>query len=222
MRQGRYKYILLAGAIAGAIVGFSIARPGHRVSIDHTLVQPMWISLGLYAVFGVYWSIAARNSAPIQTSEPWISTALHQFLVNASLLLIFVRVPGLTGRWLPDSFAFLIAGIAIQAGGTALAFWARRHLGSNWSAEVSAKVGHQLIRSGPYRILRHPIYTGVFAIHSGMALASGEWHAIVGMALLVAAYARKIQLEERIIDRTFGGEYDVYRQHSWALIPWVL
>lgn len=221
MGNGRYKYMLLAGAIAGAIA-VSVARPGSRFSVDRSLIQPIWFSLGLYAVFGIYWSIAAKDSAPAQTSEHWASTVLHQILVNASLLAIVIRVPGLTGRWLPDSIAFSIMGIAVQACGTLLAFWARRHLGSNWSAEVSAKVGHELVRSGPYRTLRHPIYTGMFLIHAGMTIASGEWHAVLGMGFLAITYARKIQLEEQMMDRTFGGEYTAYRQHSWALIPWVL
>src|SRR5437763_13564439 len=110
MKHGRYKYILLGGAIFGAIAGFAISRPGHQLAFDRTLLQPMWVSLGRYAVFGVYWSIAAKNSAPTASAEPWISTALHQLLVNASLLLMFVRVAGLTGRWLPDSFAFVVLG----------------------------------------------------------------------------------------------------------------
>jgi protein-S-isoprenylcysteine O-methyltransferase Ste14 len=220
MSRGRYKYIMLAGALVGAFVGFSMGRSGlHAI---RSMVQPMWISLALYGAFGVYWSAAAKNSAPTASAEPWISTATHQLLVNVSLLLMFLRLPGLSGRWLPDSITFTALGVAVQAAGTALAFWARKHLGSNWSAEVSAKVGHQLVQSGPYAMLRHPIYTGVFAIHSGMAIASGEYHALAGMAVLALAYSRKIRLEDETMGRLFGAEYTAYRAHSWALIPWVL
>ncbi len=220
MNRGRYKYILLVGAIAGAFVGFSMGRG--ELHAARSLVQPLWFSLALYALFGVYWSIAAKNSAPTASAEHWASTAIHQLMINASLLLIFVRIPGLTRRWLPDSFASTAIGIVVQASGIGLAFWARRHLGSNWSAEVSAKIGHQLIQSGPYRRLRHPIYTGVFLIHVGMAIASGESHALLALVVLSIAYARKIQMEEQIMGRTFRDAYDAYRQHSWALIPWVL
>ncbi len=221
--EGRYKHILIGagcGAIAGAfVVRSSTAVQGLRID---NLVQPLWVSMALVVAFSLYWTAAAKNSAPVKSSEHWASTVLHQLLINVALLLLFLRIPGLTGRWLPPSPFLVPVGIAIQAGATLLAIWARRHLGRNWSAEVSTKVDHQLIRSGPYKMLRHPIYTAMFGIYSGVAIASGEWHALAGVGLLAIAYSRKIMLEEQTMRRVFGTEYDAYRHDSWALIPWVL
>jgi protein-S-isoprenylcysteine O-methyltransferase Ste14 len=103
-----------------------------------------------------------------------------------------------------------------------LAFWARRHLGQNWSAAITAKVGHQLIRSGPYRIVRHPIYSAMLGMYVGTAVASGEWHALVGVIILALAYWRKIRLEERNLRTVFGDEFDAFRRDTWALIPWLI
>jgi protein-S-isoprenylcysteine O-methyltransferase Ste14 len=215
----RNMMILAASAVIGGIAGWVLVSVPPSVSKD--LFQPLRPSMALYVLFSLYWTIAARNSAPVKTSEHWASTMFHQVLVAASMLLLFVRVPGLTGRWLPLSPIFLGLGLAIQASATMLAIWARRHLGSNWSAEISAKVDHRLIRSGPYRLLRHPIYTAVFGINIGIAIASGEWHALAGIIVLSLSYWRKIHLEERNLRAVFGIEYEAYRRESWALIPWV-
>ena len=111
------------------------------------------------------------------------------------------------------------AGIAVEALGLLLAIWSRRHLGRYWSGEISIKVDHQLIRTGPYRLLRHPIYTGLLTMYAGAALVTGEWLAILGLAMAVFAYWRKIRLEETNLDVAFGPEYKAYRQDTWALIP---
>ena len=97
--------------------------------------------------------------------------------------------------------------------------WARRHLGQNWSGEITIKVDHQLIHSGPYGLLRHPIYTGLLAMYAGTALVTGEWLAIIGLAMSVFAYWRKIRLEEANLKAAFGADYDVYRRETWALVP---
>ena len=100
-----------------------------------------------------------------------------------------------------------------------LAFWARRHLGRNWSMRVEIKVNHELVRTGPYRLLRHPIYTAVVGMCAGTTLISGQWHAAVGVALVLIAYWRKIRMEEARLREAFGTKYDEYRRGTWGLIP---
>ena len=185
-------------------------------------VQPLWVSLAIYVAFSAYWTVEARNSAPVKRSESNRSRLVHQCLVNVSLALLFLRIPGLNGRWLPEAPALLPVGIAVQAVSVLLAVWARRHLGRNWSAAVTAKVDHVLIRSGPYRLVRHPIYTAMFGMYIGVAVASGEWHAFAAVILLAAAYWRKIRSEERNLDAIFGPAYEQYRNDTWALLPWLI
>ena len=220
MRSRTFVMVAVAAAFGG-LAGVVLSRKVLLGDIT-AVVQPLWVCLALFCGFSLYWTYAAKNSSTDQSGEPWASTILHQVLFNGALLFLFFRVPGLTGRWLPRLWWLMPAGILIQASALGLAIWARRHLGTNWSAAVVAKVDHQLIQTGPYRVIRHPIYTAMLGNHLGIAIASGEWHALVGLAMLALAYVRKINLEEQIMQRTFGAEHAAYRQSSWALIPWVL
>ena len=113
----------------------------------------------------------------------------------------------------------MAVGLAVETAGLFLAIWARRALGRNWSGEISIKFEHELIRIGPYRKLRHPIYTGLLAMYAGAALVTGEWLAIIGLAMALLAYGRKIGLEEVNLNAAFGAEYEAYRRESWALLP---
>ena len=99
---------------------------------------------------------------------------------------------------------------------------ARKHLGRNWSAEIASKVDHQLIKSGPYRLIRHPIYTGMLGMFVGTAFVSGELHGLVAVAMISVAYVRKIRLEEQNLRSVFGVQYDEYKKKSWALIPFLI
>lgn len=174
----------------------------------------------LWLIFSIYWTIASKNSAENKSSESKASTVFHQIVLNVALLLLFIPVPGLTSWFLPQRFHFLVAvGIIIQAGFFALAIWARQHLGRNWSAEVRIGEGHELVRTGPYRMLRHPIYTAMLGMFVGTAIASSQYHALVGVTILVLAYLRKTRLEEKIMRETFGAEWDSYQQNTWRLVP---
>lgn len=220
-QSGSSIILILAAAGVGAMMGAFLAVPGD-VSQIQGLVQPIWISLAIYFVFNLYWSVEARNTAPTKSSESPQSYLIHCLLINVSMVLLFLRVPGSAGRWLPAWSPLVPLGIAIEACFFLLAVWARRHLGRNWSGGVAAKVEHELVRSGPYRLVRHPIYTAILGMYIGIAVTSGEWHAMAGVFLLVAAYCRKIRLEEQVLHTLFGAQYDEYRRNSWALIPGLL
>jgi protein-S-isoprenylcysteine O-methyltransferase Ste14 len=115
--------------------------------------------------------------------------------------------------------AMMIAALAFEALGLALAVWARRTLGKHWSGKITIKVGHELIRSGPYRLVRHPIYTALLMIYAGTALVFGEMHSLLGFVLAVLAYMRKIRLEEANLARGLGEAYAAYRAETKALVP---
>lgn len=173
-----------------------------------------------WLLFSLYWEVAAKNSAEARSSESKTSRGLHVFLANVAILLEIAPIRGL-GRFLPVSHLLIAGGLAVELMGLFLAIWARRALGRNWSGEISIKVEHQLIRSGPYQWLRHPIYTGLLAMYLGAALVMGTWLAIVGLVMAGFAYWRKIRLEEANLEVAFGAEYDAYRRESWALVPWI-
>jgi protein-S-isoprenylcysteine O-methyltransferase Ste14 len=186
-------------------------------NIEFNRITPALI---LWVLFSIYWTVASKNSAKTQSSESKASTAFHQIILNVALLLLFIPLPTLRGWFLPQRFHFLVAaGAVIQVGGFILAAWARRHLGRNWSAEVRIGEGHELVRTGPYRMLRHPIYTAMLVMFIGTAVSSSQYHALLGVAMLVVAYLRKTRLEENILRETFGAEWDTYQRDTWRLVP---
>lgn len=207
------------GAVVGALRATGHALPALPVHMVFSL--GMKLSLALWVLFSIYWALAARDSAPTSSAESGWSRRLHLLLVNAALLLLVLPVPGLTWRFLPAHPFLMADGLATQASFILFAVWARRHLGSNWSGEVRIAAGHQLVRSGPYHFLRHPIYTAVLGMYCGTALVSGEIHALLALLLVTLAYWRKIRLEERALAETFGADHEAYRRHTWALIPGV-
>lgn len=203
--------IVLLALLGLVIVLLIYSKPSLRM----TLSAALWIG------FVWYWSAAARGAAPAQTSESRASRRLHQILMNGALLLLFVPVPGLRQRFLPASTILVATGLALQATFALLAVWARRHLGRNWSGAITVAVDHALVRTGPYRVVRHPIYSAMLGMFLGTAVVSGEWHALLALAMIAVAYWRKIRLEEQSLRGVFGPAYDAYRRESWALVPGV-
>ena len=210
--QGRTATLVLLLALA-AIGAFLVwLRPTLRMS----LAAALWIA------FVVYWGAAARHAAPTVQAESPASRAWHSRLLNFSLLLLFLPVPWLRTRFLPLTPVIVAVGLGVQALGALLAAWARWHLGRNWSGPVSVVLDHQLVRSGPYRLVRHPIYAAMLVMYAGVCLVSGELHALAGLAVLIAAYCRKIRQEERTMRDAFGSAYDDYRKNTWAVVPGLL
>lgn len=224
--------IIVASALVGAAIGFRLpARlkdPAFRhgtswYSVDSAL-EGHWgfliACIAGWALFSLYWEVEAKKAAAAKSSESHVSRGVHVLLVNLAQLMVLAPIRGL-GRDLPVSSLVMASGLLVQAMGTFLAVWARRHLGRNWSGRIAINVEHQLVRSGPYRRLRHPIYTGLLAMYIGPAIVTGEWLGLVGVALAMAAYWRKVRLEEAALLAAFDGEYEEYRRASWALVPGV-
>jgi protein-S-isoprenylcysteine O-methyltransferase Ste14 len=211
--------IAIAAAIGGCIGGF-----GRKLRIlPHwqAFAPAMLASIALWVVFSVYWSVASKDKAPTRTGESILSRQMHVITINVALLILLFPIPGLTGRILPDTPLLHAAGLVIQAGFLGLAVWARRHLGTNWSGEVRIARGHELVRSGPYAYVRHPIYTALVGMYIGTAIVSGQIHALVALAITLLAYWRKIRLEERALADAFPGDHERYRNETWAWIPGV-
>jgi protein-S-isoprenylcysteine O-methyltransferase len=112
-----------------------------------------------------------------------------------------------------------LVAIFLTAGGMAVAFWARAYLGRNWSSAPTIKERHELIRGGPYRFVRHPIYTGLLLAMVGTFLANGRVRGALGVLLVWYAWTIKSRMEEEFMVRTFGAEYVDYRRTTGALIP---
>jgi protein-S-isoprenylcysteine O-methyltransferase Ste14 len=103
-----------------------------------------------------------------------------------------------------------------------LAVWARVFLGANWSATVTIKQDHEIIRNGPYALVRHPIYSGFLLGMLGTAIAIGEVRGLIAWGLAFLGWWLKLQTEERFLLEQFGTQYLKYRKETKALIPFVL
>ena len=136
----------------------------------------MLAAIAMWALFGMYWEIKAKSASETKRSESRGSRSIHVTLVSLAQLLIFLPVPGLRARILPASFYVPAMGLLMEILFLMLAVWARELLGRNWSGAVSAKHDHELVRSGPYAVVRHPIYTAMLGAYASMTLVAGEMH----------------------------------------------
>jgi protein-S-isoprenylcysteine O-methyltransferase Ste14 len=222
-RTGKRFLTVMLLAVAGGIVGGTLVRrSGAHARPTPAILhfsRGMIAAIVLICLFDMYWSAAAKNSAPAHSSESRSSRGFHLAVLNGGVLLLILSVPGLTHRLLPASPLVTTLGLAVELAGIAFAIWSRRHLGSNWSGEVRLASGHQLVRSGPYAHIRHPIYTGVLLMYLGVMLVSGEIHAVIAVAVILLAYLRKISLEDKLLAENFGSDWDAWRRETWALAP---
>ena len=109
----------------------------------------------------------------------------------------FGREP-LSWEFVPATLSTAYVGLALTVAGLAFAVWARFHIGTNWSPLIHLKEGHELIRTGPYAIVRHPIYSGLMLATLGTAIALGRLSGFIAFVLVVAAWGCKSRLEESV------------------------
>lgn len=184
------------------------------------LIMALWIG------WAVYWRISSSGTKSNVRRESPASRAAHIVPLMLSYLLIAApRIPGPEWFFRPLVANFFMAywsGIALLVAGLGFAIWARVHLGRNWSGTVTLKQGHELIQTGPYALVRHPIYTGLLLAILGSALCRNQWRGVLSVALAAAAFTYKLRLEERWMVETFGDQYRSYRARVRALIPFVI
>jgi protein-S-isoprenylcysteine O-methyltransferase Ste14 len=176
----------------------------------------------LWSLFCVYWLLSAvkvRRTQQRESSAQRLGTVL---VMGIATVLIFSRgghFAALNRRFLPEAESIKALAILLVAAGLGLAIWARWHIGEFWSGWVTLKVDHQLIRSGPYARVRHPIYSGLLLAFAGTALYVGEWRTLLGFALVLVGLWQKARREEALLAGRFGAAYDEYCKHTGALIP---
>jgi protein-S-isoprenylcysteine O-methyltransferase Ste14 len=183
------------------------------------LFPAMWLS------FLAYWRVMSRNVKVTERRESMPSRLLRFVLIVCAVALLWlpnIPLPLLGERFLPLGTLCFWIGAAVTAGGLLFAVWARSHLGKNWSQAVTVKEGHELITSGPYALVRHPIYTGLLLGFVGSAVARGEWRGLVAVALVFGALWNKLRLEEKWMRAHFGESYEAYSRHVAALVPYII
>jgi protein-S-isoprenylcysteine O-methyltransferase Ste14 len=113
-----------------------------------------------------------------------------------------------------------ILGTILCVSGMIVLIWARQHLGRNWSQIVTIKKGHELVTSGPYSYIRHPMYAGgLIACIGSAVVCSGAW--ILLLVFLGAIFLHRVGAEDRLMEQQFPNEYPAYKKRTKALIPFV-
>ena len=191
----------------------------HPSDIFSTIIAILWLG------FLLYWAVSAigvKKHVPGKGS--WRNWALGRIALIAGLIFIY-RTPALSPFWhFADGLTFFqseavrIAGTVLTVLGIGFAVWARRHLGRNWSGRPTMKVDHELVTSGPYRFVRHPIYTGILAALAGTSLVNGPFLLVAVVAALLI-FVWRIRKEEGYMMELFPDVYPAYRARTKALIP---
>jgi protein-S-isoprenylcysteine O-methyltransferase Ste14 len=176
----------------------------------------------IWATWVIIWMIWAFQSKTTKQAETFGSRLSYTLIVwTAGYLMFAGRSMGdfLQHPLLPWHRWIGWVGVAITIVGFAITLWARYILGSNWSATVTIKVDHELIRTGPYHYVRHPIYTGIIVALAGTILARDQWRGVVAFLLLWIGFTIKRLREEQFMRQTFGAQYSDYAHTTGAIFP---
>ena len=179
----------------------------------------------VWIVFYAYWLISAwRTRTPVKRRLSRSSFFLYGFVwVAIWIILVNWFFPSiLAEKIVPDGIGFTLAGLVITVAGLAFAVWARIHLGTNWSGMPTIREQHTLTRTGPYRFVRHPIYSGIILGLFGTAVGIGYAVVFCCVLLVFVLFVIKFRMEEQFLEEEFGEEYARYRKDVKALIPYVL
>jgi protein-S-isoprenylcysteine O-methyltransferase Ste14 len=180
-----------------------------------------WIN-ALWILFGLYWLVSAFKRKKTKRRESWGQRLIYVLPLAVAFRLLSRPGAhfGLLGmRFVPVSPATEWSGVLLTAVGVAVAFWARWHLGTNWSGVVTLKEGHELIRTGPYRAIRHPIYTGILLALLGTAVAAGEVRGLVAVALAWVSFYWKARREESFLTQEFGEKFGEHVKQTGMFLP---
>jgi protein-S-isoprenylcysteine O-methyltransferase Ste14 len=186
------------------------------------LLPVMWMA------FLVYWRFMSANVKGTQRLEPAPSRIFRLILFLLAIALLFLPAstlplfpwlcwtPVATNQWT------FFGGVTLTVAGLLFSIWARHHLGRNWSLAVTLKDDHELIVTGPYALVRHPIYTGLLVGFLGTAIAIMQIRGILALISILIALWTKIRMEERLMREHFGAKYDIYSRRVSALVPFIL
>jgi protein-S-isoprenylcysteine O-methyltransferase len=178
-----------------------------------------------WGLFAVVWILAALSTKRTAYRETSFQRFRYMVPIVIGWILVFrghrFGYP-LNVRIISRAHPVLIAAVILCIFGVALCVWARAILGRNWSGTVTLKEGHELVMRGPYRLVRHPIYTGFFAMLAATAIFQGHIAGIIGLILIFISLWIKLSGEEQLMLKQFPDQYAAYQQQVKRLIPFVL
>jgi protein-S-isoprenylcysteine O-methyltransferase Ste14 len=178
----------------------------------------LWMALVLV------WVVSALRTKRTIQRQSSASQLLYTAILLVGVYLIFARqtgVPWLDRQLVVVGVPIVLVGLVTVLTGVIFSVWARMMLGGNWSNSVTVKEDHTLVRRGPYRVVRHPIYSGILLGMIGSALQRGEVRSFVGILICGLSFWLKTRAEEHFMVQRFGEEYLQYRHQVKALAPFI-
>jgi protein-S-isoprenylcysteine O-methyltransferase Ste14 len=186
---------------------------------------PYWaITSVCWMIFWVYWSFSAPRGRPSKRKVARTFTVFNTGLLYLSFLLVWLgrSVPGWLGLLIvPQNIVIDVMGTAFAIMGVAFAIWSRQLLRNNGSGEVAITEGQRLIHSGPYAIVRHPIYTGILLALLGTTLVASTVGSVLGFVLAIISLWQKARMEEQFLMVEFRELYTDYQREVKFLIPFI-
>jgi protein-S-isoprenylcysteine O-methyltransferase Ste14 len=178
------------------------------------------VILVLWIAFWVYWLAAATTGVRTGRTRWGRIVGVRVVLVLLALLLVRTRAfKG--GQTITDDPWLQGVGLVVFVSGLGLAIWARRSLGRNWGMPMTEKVDPELVTTGPYRSIRHPIYSGIILAMVGTAIAV-SWYWLLAVVLLGGYFVYSAVIEERYMAGVFPDTYPAYKRSTKMLVPFVL
>ena len=180
---------------------------------------------GCWTLFAVIWLLAAFATKRTVYRESRLQRLRYTIpiLLGGFLLAKGHRLSDpLNHRVIPHVEALAWIGVGLCIAGLAFCIWARFTLGRNWSGVVTLKGGHELITSGPYALVRHPIYTGLLTMFVATVIVLGHFAGIIAVPFVFVSFWLKLRYEEKLMLQQFPVEYAAYQQRVKRLIPFVL
>jgi protein-S-isoprenylcysteine O-methyltransferase Ste14 len=191
---------------------------------------PIQVIYWLWDAWAISWIIAALWRAPATARPPLMTRLWRDGVTLLGAVLVVIWGSSYVGRgeslddrlhtplWIAPAAAWVL--VALTAAAFAFCWWARLHLGPLWSGVAGRTAGHRIVDDGPYRLVRHPIYSGILAALLAMALLKGTAAALIGVAVASLGFVLKCRLEEQFLSAELGAEaYDDYRRRTPMLVP---
>ncbi len=191
----------------------------HAYSPGLGVIRVCWIIFVIVWLLGVAWTkrtIYRESSA--ERTRYWLALVIGYFLVIKSSGF----PPPFDWLVVPHTTSSAWSGVFLCVSGLVFAIWARLILGRNWSGVVTLKEGHELIERGPYRVVRHPIYTGILAMLAGTTIALGYFGSFIGFLLVFVSFWVKLKREEDLMLKHFPAKYAAYQHRVKRIIPFLV
>ncbi len=181
------------------------------------IVHWSWVILGLIWLAGRF-----TRKKTVSVPIPALQAANTVLLAAGFIFALSPRLFGLSMPVVPQTALSGWLGLALNLAGVTIAIWARLALGRNWSgAAATVQEGHELVQSGPYALVRHPIYTGLLLALAGTVLTHATVSGMAGLAMVCFALIVRVRIEDRLMAQQFGAVHDAYSSRTWKLIPFV-